>query len=74
MPAGSYNPLHSGGLLWVTRVAGSTVTAIDPVTAAAVATVQTGPAPRFLAAGYGSLWILNQVMERSRESTRARSR
>lgn len=60
VPAGSYNPLFSGGLIWVTRVAGASVTAVDPVSTAPVALIDIGPAPRFLTAGYGAIWTLNQ--------------
>lgn len=59
VPTGSYNPLFGEGLIWVTRVAGATVTAVDPVTAAPKS-IDTGPAPRFLTAGYGAIWTLNQ--------------
>jgi streptogramin lyase len=60
VPAGSYNPLFSGGLIWVTRAAGATVTAVDPVAGDPVVSIDTGPEPRFLAAGYGAIWTLNQ--------------
>lgn len=60
VPAGSYNPLFSDGLIWVTCVDGATVTAVDPCTARTVATIATGPAPRFLTAGQRSIWTLNQ--------------
>jgi streptogramin lyase len=60
VPAGSYNPIFSDGLVWVSCVAGATVTAVDPLTGTIVATIETGPAPRFLIAGHGSIWTLNQ--------------
>jgi virginiamycin B lyase len=60
VPSGSYNPLFSEGLLWITHVAGARVTAVDPASDSVVAAIDTGPAPRFLTAGYGAVWTLNQ--------------
>jgi virginiamycin B lyase len=60
VPAGSYNPYYSDGLVWVTRAEGSTVTALDAAAGAVAATVQTGPNPRFLTAADGAIWTLNQ--------------
>lgn len=60
IPAGSYNPRFQDGLVWVTRADGTEVTAIEAATGAVLGTVNTGPGPRFLAAGAGSIWTLNQ--------------
>jgi streptogramin lyase len=58
--AGSHNVIFDGELLWITHAAGASVTAVEPVRATRVAVLETGPGPRFLAAGYGSIWCLNQ--------------
>jgi virginiamycin B lyase len=60
IPPGSYNPFYSDGQIWVTRAAGSQITAVDAVTGVVSATAQTGPGPRFLTAGAGAVWTLNQ--------------
>ena len=60
VPAGSFNPLYSDGLIWVTRAKGAEVTVIDTVKGTVVATVPTGPSPRFLTSGAGAVWTLNQ--------------
>jgi virginiamycin B lyase len=60
VPAGSYNPHYSDGQIWVTRADGSEVTAVDAITGTVSATAQTGPGPRFLTAGAGAVWTLNQ--------------
>jgi hypothetical protein len=58
--AGSYNPYYSDRRIWVTRAEGSEVTSVDAATGTILGTVQTGPAPRFLTAGAGAIWTLNQ--------------
>jgi virginiamycin B lyase len=60
LPAGSYNPFYSDGQIWVTRADGSEITSVDASTGAILATVPTGPGPRFLTAGAGAVWTLNQ--------------
>jgi virginiamycin B lyase len=60
VPAGSYNPAFLGGTVWVTHAAGSEVTGIDAASGKTVATVVTGPNPRFLTVGAGAVWTLNQ--------------
>jgi virginiamycin B lyase len=60
VPAGSYNPMFSDGVVWVTHVDGSDVTSIDAATGALLATTSTGPSPRFLTVGGGAIWTLNQ--------------
>jgi DNA-binding beta-propeller fold protein YncE len=44
----------------VTRADGSEVTSVDAATGKILATVPTGPGPRFLTAGAGAIWTLNQ--------------
>jgi len=60
VPEGSYNPLYYEGQVWVTRADGAEVTVIDAATGKQTAKVSTGPGPRFLTAGAGSVWTLNQ--------------
>jgi streptogramin lyase len=60
VPAGSYNPYFSNGHIWVTRVVGAEVTSVDANTGAVVAHRATGRHPRFLTAGAGAVWTLNQ--------------
>jgi len=60
VPAGSFNPLYKDGQIWVTRASGAEVTVIDALKGAVLATVPTGPNPRFLTAGGDAVWTLNQ--------------
>jgi virginiamycin B lyase len=60
LPAGSYNPIHLDRKIWVTRAEGREITRLDAATGAIEATLKTGPHPRFLAAGVGAVWTLNQ--------------
>jgi streptogramin lyase len=60
VPAGSFNPLYYDGRIWVTRATGAEVTIIDAFNGVVLATVPTGPNPRFLTAGGNAVWTLNQ--------------
>ncbi len=60
VPAGSYNPHFIDGHIWVTHVEGSGVTSVDANTGKVVAHRKTGQHPRFLTAGAGAVWTLNQ--------------
>jgi streptogramin lyase len=60
LPAGSYNPRYADGQIWVTRAEGSEVTSVDAATGMVIATIPTGPGPRFLTSGAGAVWSLNQ--------------
>jgi virginiamycin B lyase len=60
VPRGSYNPLYSDGQVWVTRADGAEVTVVDAGSGAVLATARSGPNPRFLTAGAGAVWTLNQ--------------
>jgi virginiamycin B lyase len=58
--AGSYNPAFLDGTVWVTHALGGDVTGIDAASGKSIATVVTGPNPRFLTVGAGAVWTLNQ--------------
>jgi virginiamycin B lyase len=60
VPAGSYNPHFDGGRIWVTRAEGAEITGVDAATGLVLASVRTGPKPRFLTAAEGAIWTLNQ--------------
>lgn len=62
---GSYNPLFdesrlSDGVVWVTGGSANVLTAVDASTGNRLASIPVGPKPRFLTAGEGSIWTLNQ--------------
>jgi len=56
VPRGSHNPLYSEGRIWITRSAGAEVSVIRADTGLLLASVPSGPKPRFLAGGGGSVW------------------
>jgi len=60
IPAGSYNPLASGGVVWITGVEKGVLTAVDATNGKVLGSIPVGPRPRFLAAGGDSVWTLNQ--------------
>ena len=60
IPPGSYNPLFSKGVVWVTGVKGNVLIAVEATTGRVLESVPVGRAPRFLTAGAGSIWTLNQ--------------
>jgi virginiamycin B lyase len=60
VPAGSSNPHYSDGRIWVTRAEGTELTSVDAATGVDLAATPTGPGPRFLTAGAGAVWTLNQ--------------
>lgn len=60
LPPGSYNPVFSDGRIWVTRADGAELTVVDAKTAKVVDHVAIGPRPRFLTAGAGAVFTLNQ--------------
>jgi len=59
VPAGSYNPRFSGGTIWVSHAEGADLSGVDAMTGK-ITTISTGPNPRFLTAGAGAVWTLNQ--------------
>jgi streptogramin lyase len=61
LPPGSYNPLFSEGRIWVTRASGAEVTIVDAKTGRISGHVRVGRHPRFLTAGAGGIWTLNQA-------------
>ena len=60
VPAGSYNPRFQDGRVWVTRADGAEIMAVDAASGAVLGTTKTGPGPRFLTSGAGSIWTFNQ--------------
>lgn len=60
LPAGSINPLYNEGLIWVTQSSGAQVSIVDANKGSLMGSIPTGPNPRFLDAGAGSVWTLNQ--------------
>ena len=60
VPAGSFNPLYHDGRIWVSQADGAQVTILDAIKGSVIAAVPTGPHPRFLTAGDGAVWTLNQ--------------
>lgn len=60
VPPGSYNPVFSDGRIWVTRAEGSEATSVDASTGKVLQHFSTGLHPRFLTAGAGAVWTLNQ--------------
>jgi YVTN family beta-propeller protein len=60
IPAGSYNPLSSDGMVWITGFDKSVLTAVDASSGKVLASIPVGPKPRFLTSGGGSVWTLNQ--------------
>lgn len=60
VPTGSYNPLFHDCLIWITQAGGACVSVVSPETNAVIATIDTGRGPRFIGAGYGAVWTLNQ--------------
>lgn len=61
LPAGSYNPLFSDGVVWVTGFETNVVTAVEASSGNVLASIAVGPRPRFLTTGGGSIWTLNQA-------------
>ena len=60
IPPGSYNPLFSDGIVWITGFDSNVLVAVDASTGGVLASIPVGPKPRFLTAGGGSIWTLNQ--------------
>ena len=61
IPPGCYNPLFSDGIVWITGVESNVLVAIDALTGGVLTSIPVGSAPRFLTAGGGSVWTLNQA-------------
>jgi len=60
IPAGSFNPLYSDGVVWITGNKSSVLTPVDARTGEGLASIRVGPQPRFLTLGADSIWTLNQ--------------
>lgn len=60
LASGSTNPVVNGNAIWITSIEHDQVTKLNARTGAVVATAHTGPSPRFLTVGAGSVWTLNQ--------------
>ena len=60
IPPGSYNPIFSHGIVWITGVEGGVLTAVNADSGEVLNSLSVGPKPRFLIAGSGSVWTLNQ--------------
>jgi virginiamycin B lyase len=60
IPSGSYNPLSRDRTVWITSFEKDLLTAVDATNGNVLASIPVGPKPRFLAAGGGSVWTLNQ--------------
>jgi virginiamycin B lyase len=60
VPAGSSNAVFSDGRVWVTRADGAELTVVDAKTNKILSHVAIGQHPRFLAAGAGAIWAVDQ--------------
>ena len=60
IPPGSYNPLFTDGIVWITGFESNVLTAVDASRGVVLESIPVGRQPRFLAAGGGSIWTLNQ--------------
>lgn len=60
IPPGSYNPIFSDGIVWVTGIEKNVLTAVDANSGKVLDSIPVGLNPRFLTAGAGSIWTLNQ--------------
>lgn len=60
IPSGSFNPLYSDGIVWLTSGEHDELLAIDARSANVLGRIPVGSKPRFLTAGGGFVWTLNQ--------------
>jgi virginiamycin B lyase len=60
IPPGSFNPVFDGGTVWITGVESNVLTAVDATSGTVLESIRVGSKPRFLTAGAGSVWTLNQ--------------
>jgi virginiamycin B lyase len=60
IPPGSYNPVFSNGIIWITEAESRFLTAVDAATGKVLESIPVGPKPRFLTVGGDSVWTLNQ--------------
>jgi DNA-binding beta-propeller fold protein YncE len=57
---GCYNPIAASGVIWVSCIEADRAMAVDARSGKVLGEFATGPRPRFLTAGFGSIWVLNQ--------------
>ncbi|MFZ0859383.1 MAG: hypothetical protein WCA27_25700 [Candidatus Sulfotelmatobacter sp.] len=57
---GSFNPLFSDGIVWITGVERNVLIDVDANSGKVLESIPVGPKPRFLTVGAGSIWTLNQ--------------
>jgi virginiamycin B lyase len=57
--ASSYNPVFSYGIVWIPAI-DNVLTAVDAASGNVLESIPVGARPRFLTAGAGSIWTLNQ--------------
>jgi virginiamycin B lyase len=60
VPAGSANAVYSDGRVWVTKADGAELTVVDAKTNKVLKHVPIGQHPRFVAAGAGAIWTVDQ--------------
>jgi virginiamycin B lyase len=60
IPPGSYNPIFSNGVVWVSGTESNVITAVDATSGKVLESLSVGSKPRFLTSGGGSVWTLNQ--------------
>jgi virginiamycin B lyase len=60
IPPGSFNPVFSGGTVWISGIESNVLTAVGAASGKVLESIPVGAKPRFLAAGGGSIWTLNQ--------------
>ncbi len=60
VPAGSFNPLYSDGMVWVSGTKSNVLTPVNATTGEVLPAIPVGSEPRFLTSGAGSIWTLNQ--------------
>jgi virginiamycin B lyase len=60
VPAGSSNAVYSDGRVWVTRADGAELTVVDAKTDKVMDNVTIGQHPRFVTAGAGAIWTVDQ--------------
>jgi len=61
VPSGSYAcVLGEDGAIWISSTENSLLARVDPQTNTVTDKISVGPQPRFLTAGGGSIWTLNQ--------------
>ena len=60
IPAGSFNPVFSDETVWITGIESNVLTPVDATSGRVLESIPVGSKPRFVTAGAGSIWTLNQ--------------